>query len=666
MCGIYGVIQNSAINAAPLAAMSRLMRHRGPDDEGLVFATNAGVKVYGGSDSPERTLNGGLAYTPRERILPCWSSGSGGLLLGHRRLSILDLSPAGHQPMSYRSRYWITFNGEIYNYLETREELQRRGHVFATGSDTEVILAAYAEWGPDCLARFNGMFAFAIYDADAGTLFLARDRFGVKPLYLWQYQNGFAFASEIKAFSALPGWRASAQRDRVTDFLIWNVSDHTTETFFQGVEQLQAGHFILVNVRPFFASHAFEQQPKLTSKRWYTLRAREVPVNDAAVQFYEALSRSIELRLRSDVPVGSCLSGGLDSSSIVCLAAQQLRRQSADPFNTFTAGSTEAAFDERKYAEAVITSSGTRAHFVVPEANGFLDELDRLIWHQDEPFPTSSIYAQWCVFRAAREQGTTVMLDGQGADEILGGYRGYFGAYLAGLARKGNVGQWLREARSMRREIGFSYVRSLGYTLAYAAPSTLRFLGRFENRGYSDRSWIRPTHHQGFERDPLHSAGGRTGSMRAMSLAQIHATNLPMLLHWEDRNSMAFSVEARVPFLDYNVVELALSLPDTAKIGGGVTKQVLRQAMRGIVPDAVLDRRDKMGFVTAEPVWMKKHQTTRFRAALEEATQVLSSLVTPNLLHGFDAVACNQAPFDHRYLRALSLASWAKQYNVSF
>ena len=666
MCGILGLLQPSPIDATELLAMSRSSRHRGPDDEGFLVAGCGTASIFGGADTPAAVLESGLSYAPRARLGPDWRSLTGGVALAHRRLSIVDLSPHGHQPMSYRDRYWIVFNGEIYNHIELRNELSTHGHHFTSNSDTEVILAAYAQWGPGCLSRFNGMWGLAILDLLDGNLFLARDRFGVKPVY-YRIANGrLAFASEIKAFSALSDWRPKVNLPRLLDFLIWNVSDHTAETMFDGVQQLVAGHFLLLDVSDLLRGGTTWVAPEVHPQRWYVLpEDHGLPPADAAEELRAVLEDSVRLRLRADVPVGSCLSGGLDSSTVVCLMRAELSRAGVvGTLKTFTAGSKDEQFDESRYARAVIQAAQTEGHFVVPEPSGLFDEIGRLTWHQDEPFASASTFAQWSVFEAARKNSVIVMLDGQGADEALCGYRGFFGAYLAGLIREGRFATWLREVAAMRRESDFSPLRSCGYTLAYLQPGLLGLLGRFDNRAYSDHGWLRPAHRAAFAEDPVAKLGGRAGSVRDMSTAQITATNLPMLLHWEDRNSMAFSVEARVPFLDYRVVELSLRMADSDKLGGGIAKAVLRKSMRGTVPDVVLNRRDKMGFVTAEPLWMKRDLATRFRRELAIARELLDSIVDPGILNRFDAMIAGRLAFDHRYFRTISAGTWIKQFGA--
>ena len=668
MCAIFGLIQNFPFSASELASMSRLMRHRGPDDEGFAIFENVGeVQLYGGIDTPKEIQpETKTPWFPHQSLPRDSSITRGGLAIGHRRLSILDLSPNGHQPMSSSDgRYWITFNGEVYNYVELREELKTIGHRFKTESDTEVILAAFSEWQEDCLARFNGMWALAIFDRKKNSLFLARDRFGVKPLYYWQKDKRFAFASEIKAFTALQGWRGRADTERLLDFLVWNILDHSDRTMFDCVKQLPAGHHVTLDLKGLFNSGS---NVEFKPKRWYSLpkESSKLSHKEAIDGLKVHLTNAVKLRLRADVPVGSCLSGGLDSSAIVCLMGEILGLPEirTSELHTFTARSHDEAFDEFKYAQAVIDRAKTTANTTVPEPHGLFEDLDNLTWHQDEPFVSTSIFAQWCVFRLAKMTGIKVMLDGQGADEILGGYRGYFGAHLAGLFKKGAAASWLREITALQKEIGFSPLRSIGYTLAYLAPSLINTLGRFDGRAYGDRKWLSEKTRREYSADPLLRSGKRPNTVHEMSISQITATNLPMLLHWEDRNSMAHSVEARVPFLDYRVVEHCLSIADSEKVGGGISKLALREAMRTKVPDSILDRRDKMGFVTAETHWVRRDEPKRFRKELLRAVEVMPTLLSNDLVKQFDEVLSNRRPFDHRYWRAISAASCVRNFNL--
>ena len=666
MCGIFGIVQVAPLNAQDLRSMSHLLRHRGPDDEGFLVAKGRHVDLYGGQDTPEAVYATKSPYQPLGALPEDLGSEQGCLVLGHRRLSIIDLSPAGHQPMSYLDRYWLVYNGEIYNYLELQEELRGSRYVFQSHSDSEVILAAYDKWGPDCVHRFNGMWSIAIFDRLKQTLFLTRDRFGVKPLYLWTTPGRLAFASEIKAFTGLQGWKAVGNLPRILDYAVWGCTDLGKETLFKGVFQFPAGHRVLVRIADLIKGIARQEPFEFRSERWYwpaecTFASEAEAVRALRDLFVDA----VRLRLRADVAVGSCLSGGLDSSSIVSVM-QSLLDQSgvSGKQQTFTASSSEAPFDETRFAQAVVDHTGVRSNFTTPELGRLFKDLESLVWAQDEPFASTSIFAQWCVFHLARERNVSVMLDGQGADEILCGYRGFIGAHLAELFRGGKMWLLVKEISALRREIGFSPARSVGYMLSYLAPRILRLLGRFDDRAFSEKDWIGPDHRDAFDRNPIVEAGGRPSSVRAMSLAQLEATNLPMLLRWEDRNSMACSIEARTPFLDYRLVEACLGMSSQYKIGGGVTKGVLRKAMRGLVPDIVLDRRDKMGFVTAENVWVKQSPEP-FRLAIQMAFDRFPGLYDASLLEKFDEVVAGKKAFDHRYWRAINLGYWARAFDVS-
>lgn len=664
MCGIFGTI-GAGISSGEALAASALIRHRGPDDEGFLIVSRQSVVPYAGPDTPPDVLAREGTSAPGEILSSDRIFDDAFLMLGHRRLSIVDLSSAGHQPMARESRYWMVYNGEIYNYRELRVELEASGDVFFSDSDSEVILAAYARWGASCLDRCNGMWALAIYDRQEQTLFLARDRFGIKPLYLWNNGQTLHFSSEIKTFTASSNWRPRARTHRVLQFLVWNITDQDETTFFADVIQIPAGHYCLLDISGLANGKGLESVTGLDPICWYELQCGSALAEEEASRAVRTvLEDSVRLHLRADVVVGSCLSGGLDSSAIVCLMSEQLRGSDAPAVRTITARSLDAEFDEGRYARAVVEATGAIATEVTPGPEGLFEELDRLVWHQDEPFVSTSIYAQWTVFKTASEQGVTVMLDGQGADEVFGGYRGFFGAALAGHVRRRAFGAWLVDVRALRLTAGFSLLRSVGYTLAYLFPGAARLIGKFDNRSFSDLSWIAEAHRAACSDDPSLRHGARATSVTGMSMAQIKATNLPMLLHWEDRNSMAHSIEARVPFLDHRVVEMGLGLPDSEKVHRGVSKTVVRHAMQGIVPSPVLDRRDKMGFLTAEPLWVKRDMGVRFRAEIVDAIATLPNILAPKLLEQFDEVVAGKRAFDYRYWRAIVLARWVKLFGV--
>ncbi len=576
MCGIAGILSREPSAMDELAEMTRRIAHRGPDGEGFLYAGRTGPA----------------------RLTHRWPYGEGlvaNLALSHRRLAIIDTSEGGFQPMSTPDRrLWIAYNGEIYNYLELRRELEALGERFRSDSDTEIVLRAFSLWGTRCFERFNGMWAIAIWDDHSKTLTLSRDRFGVKPLYWGGDAARLVFGSEIKALLAPGLLRARINWESVGAYLRLSLVDHSTQTFFDGISAFPPGHFAVVGL---------DAPSRIEPVRFWSLEpdrgAQSLSYTQAAAHFAELLESSVALRLRSDVPVGSCLSGGLDSSSIVCVV-DRLRRAPADgrgehAFHTFTAGNEDASVDERDFANVVNRATGCTSHLTVPSCDGLLADLDRLVWHQDEPFTTASIYAQWCVMRAAREASVPVLLDGQGADECLCGYRKYYAFRLIGLLSAGRPGAAMREFASLlaRGDSGLLRLRGAGRYLPRrlrraASPTTAMLRGALRDA------------HDGVRIDI-----GVASDIRSRQIADLTAFSLPSLLRYEDRNSMAWSIESRVPFLDYRLVSFVLGLPDDYKLRGGRTKAVLRDAMAGTVPAAILDRRDKVGFETAQDRWMR-------------------------------------------------------------
>ncbi|MFN9279798.1 MAG: asparagine synthase (glutamine-hydrolyzing) [Betaproteobacteria bacterium] len=642
MCGIAALIRPPGAPAAICVAdMAATVAHRGPDGQGAqTFAPAAGASWHAASDGP--------------------------LGLAHTRLSIVDLSASGHQPMTLANgRWWITYNGEIYNHQALREELQVLGHAFRSRSDTEVLLAAWAQWGPQCLARLNGIFAFVLLDLKEGRVWAVRDRFGVKPLYWWQGPDStIALASEIKQFTVLPGWSARMQPQRAYDFLAWNVIDHTPHTLFQGVHQLRGGELLSADLA------ALQRGATPVVSRWYTLRpdsqAAKLDRTESAQRFRVLLTDSVRLQLQADVDVGSCLSGGLDSSSVVCVARQLLAvhggQQSRQ--HVFSARADVARYDEGHFIEAVVAATGVQPHAVVPQPEALFALLPDLAWHQDEPYGSTSAYAQWQVFALARGAGVKVLLDGQGADEALGGYHGFFGPRLADLARRGRWLQVAREVRALQRLHRIGPLQSLARLADPLLPDVLRQrLRAAAHRPSAQVAWLDHGRLGAVPADPFATQGARQPTVRALSQAQLLSTNLPMLLHCEDRNSMAHGVEARVPFLDHRLVEFALGLDDAHKVSDGITKRVLRDAMAGVLPETVRQRHDKLGFVTPEEVWVRR-DPGQFRQALGRAVEQSQGVLRPQLLQSFDAMLEGRQAFGFEWWRAIAFGAWMDRFSV--
>jgi asparagine synthase (glutamine-hydrolysing) len=571
--------------------------------------------------------------------------------------------------MSYRGRLWIVFNGEIYNYRELRESLERLGHIFVTLSDTEVVLAAYSQWGAGCLSRFIGMWAFAIYDTEAQTLFLARDRFGIKPLYYSFLSDGFfVFGSEIKQFKALPVWQARLNGQRAYDFLAWSTTDHTHETMFQGVFQVSPGSAGTFQLGRLLAGQAGTSLDMYT---WYKLSVTpyEGDFASAVREFRDRFTDSVALHLRSDVPIGSCLSGGLDSSSIVCVTKElQCRENTHFRQLTFTASAEASRVDETNWARIAAEAAGAEQHTVCPTFAEMFPTIAKLVWHQDEPSGGPSVYAQWRVFELAARFGMKVMLDGQGSDEQLLGYHAAFSPYFCSLLRRGQLVQLAREFSAAKRLFGYSAFWSLQMLLDSLLPSGLwQFARRHAGRTQNRPSWLNTVGLNARADHPLgHLQRNSTDAVTQYSITELCAGHLQMLLHSEDRASMAHSIEARVPFVEHRLVEFVVSLPDNFKLYECTTKFVMREAMKGLLPEPIRQRRDKIGFATADKEWLiERHSAElikRTADAIESARGLLNASALPNVQRMIEKREhYSQAPW-----RMIFFGEWVERFEVAF
>lgn len=665
MCGIGAIIDLSgSVDTIPaIRDMMSLVRHRGPDDEGYAFLSGptAQYAFVGGADTPQECFTAALPYSPTGHIQKTDRS-SARIALGHRRLSIIDLSPAGHQPMcTADGKFAIIYNGEIYNHLELRSDLEHLGHRFLTHSDTEVILHAYREWDRDCLRRFNGMFAFIIIDRQRGRLFATRDRFGVKPLYYWHSPKGFlAFASEIKQFTVLPGWNAVMNGQRVYDYLNWGLSDHTEETCFAGVSQLRGGEYI------------DEPLERLTRtfpvQRWYQLAPEpfQGSLDEAALRLNELFTDSVRLRMRSDVPIGTGLSGGLDSSSIVCTVNTLLRAQDAHALQkTFSSCSEVKRFDERDFIDIVVKHTGVDARYIYPSLPDLFTQLPMITWHQDEPFLSTSIYAEWSIFQLVRSAGVKVTLDGHGSDELLAGYHSFFAPHFAGLLRSFRLLKLAHELSAARRIHGYTFARAARMMIKMILPEIINQpLKRVVGSSATDSPWLNLSLLGAQDRDSFSHSGMKTTSVNYYSRVQLTSTSLPVQLHWCDRDSMAHSIESRAPFLDYRVVEFISSLPPEYKLSNGTTKLVLRHAMLGVLPEAIRMRMDKMGFVTPEEMWIRETDPMLFRNSVIHAVNRSEGLINPVVIHDVDRFLAGQAVPALSIWRLINFAAWMERFSV--
>lgn len=634
MCGIAGIISSEGLDPKVLMSMTHLVKHRGPDGYGFVFFGS-------GRDSPHEVIH-------NEDRLPSLQNPTVGL--GHRRLAILDLSALGNQPMQTEDGVlWITYNGEIYNYLEIRQELKGLGHSFKTGTDTEVILHAYQEWGSECLSRFNGMWSFALWDRLRQRLFCSRDRFGVKPFYYYVGKNCFLFGSEIKQILQWPEVRRVANDRVVFHYLEQGLLDHSVQTFFEEVYQLPGGHFLTLDVAtgsPVMQIHRYWELP--IAQNNYMSDA------EACEQFLAKFTRSVTLRMRSDVPVGSCLSGGLDSSSVVCLATRMVP---SDNFHTFSSCFEDRVFDEREYIAEVVTATHVKSHLVFPTPQQFWQSFERLIWHQDEPVGGLGIYAQWCVMEAARREGIPVLLDGQGGDETLCGYQKFYYIYLWHLLKSGRP-RFLSEALWWFSNGTRSY--STWADVGRYLPGFLTRSSSLTGRVCHPEFRLR---HQG---QLINLRAGE--SLAERQKADLILYSVPALLHYEDRNSMAHSIEAREPCLDYELCEFMLSCKPSLKLRQGWSKWILRQTLRDILPENIRLRRTKLGFDTPQAKWMRYDLREAIKSEIASSgLQMKRFLVAEKVLHEFTKFSGGHfgSTSDSALFRVLNLELWARTYKVS-
>ncbi len=576
-----------------------------------------------------------------------WISSNGRVGFGHRRLSIIDLSEAGAQPMHYMERYTITYNGEIYNYLEVKQALEKQGYHFKSSCDTEVILAAYACYGKNCLQHFDGMFAFAIWDELEQKLFCARDRFGEKPFYLFTDQTQLVFASEIKALHAAGIGKAINNSMLLNYLTIGFTSDPSdpSATFFNDIKKLPAAHCMEIDVK----------QQQLHIHQWQywdidkeaQLELKEEEYIDRFAQLFET---SIQRRLRSDVAIGSSLSGGLDSSSIVAVINNIIG--DATRQKTFSAVFPGFEKDESLYINKVVQQFKVDNYTVTPTALGFADDFQKLVHHQDEPFQSSSIYAQYKVYELAKQHDVTVILDGQGADEILAGYNKYYHWYWQELVRKED---W-KKAKHEQKAAANNGVRAewswKNYVAAYMPTLTARQLEKKANAQQASLEFM----HQDFieqYRDKSSVQKPVVEKLNDILYFNTMQQGLEELLRYADRNSMAHSREVRLPFLNHELVQFVFSAPSSMKINKGFTKYLLRLVMDTVLPQPIVWRKDKVGYEPPQQQWMQQQPVVDIIMQSREKL-VQQGVLDKRVLHEpIRAHAAHDAGnFDWRYLSA--------------
>ena len=592
MCGILGIVDfnNNSVDLKNFNKSLELLKHRGPDDEGYLLFNKNNNKIVscGGQDSTIKNI-------PK---IDQFLTGKFNIVFGHRRLSIIDLSDAAHQPMvSNCGKYWIVFNGEIYNYIELKRELIKKGHRFFSSSDTEVILAAYEQWGKNMLKKFIGMFAFAILDLKQNTILLCRDFFGIKPLY-YAFLNGLlAFSSEISSLLHLTGIQRRPNPFQLYRYLRFGLIDGEKETLFKGINEVQAAHYLETGL----------SNKSINYERYWNLNLNnkiDITFKEASGHLNKLFQNSIDLHLRSDVSLGTCISGGLDSTSILMMMNNN--NSCIKPINCFSFITDDPILSEERF----VNIAGNVSQSIINKVHVSPDELaydfETLVRAQELPFGSTSIYAQYRVFQEAKKHGITVMLDGQGSDEIFGGYYNFLGARIAGLFASG---QFINAARiltntpnNMKQHFYHMLIASLGRLLNDSYSPLLRQLvGESFWPSWICRDWFE-------ERDvfPTERLRGKgKDSLREEMVYSIFNLSLPQLLRYEDRNSMNFSIESRVPFCVKEIAEFSLGLPDEFLISkNGITKHILKHMLKEIVPVEIINR-EKVGFGTPEKSWLK-------------------------------------------------------------
>ena len=588
MCGISGIINknNKSVEELLILQMTDIIAHRGPDSSGSYLYKN--------------------------------------IAFGHRRLSILDLSSSGHQPMKYLDDLVITYNGEIYNFIEIREELIQKGYIFDSNSDTEVILKAYHCWGKTCVNYFNGMWSFSILDIKQKIVFCSRDRFGVKPFYYIENNDLFSFGSEISQL--LPFLPNRILNKKVAlDYLISGIEECSNETFFKDIYLLKGGHNLVFDLK----TNSYEIE------RYYNLKLSDQK-NTSVDDYIQELKRSITLRLRSDVKVGTCLSGGIDSSTISSFASK-IYQNSNEKFMAIHAKSSEYKTDESEFAKIVSKIANINLNFVEPSYSDFKSNILSIIKIQQEPFGSLSIIMQYFVFKKAKELGCIVMLDGQGGDETLLGYERYYPAIVKSKKGIAKLKALLQSSKNSR----LSLIDTIKYQY-YFSNYKLR-LKRLKYKNSFYKSEIINE----YESEELRIISESYNDISILQKNEIESSQLPHLLKYEDRNSMANSIESRLPFLDYKLVELSLNTNNSLKIKDGWTKFILRKAAETILPKEIVWRKAKLGFNAPEKTWTKEFEN-----------EMIKEIQQSEILNNF-------IDFKKLYFKNLDLRTKWRLYNFS-
>lgn len=663
MCSIGGIFDNNGLNSKVVLYLNQSVKHRGPDDEGYTIFNRRHVVCCAGDDTTKQ--NGGdVSYFPNQHVSD-YNLKEFKFALCQRRLSIVDLTSNGHQPMSYdNGQLWIAFNGEIYNYKELRDILYGKGFQFKTSSDTEVILAAYQFWGEACVNYLHGMWAFVICDLKKSKLFISRDRFGIKPFYYTKTGSTFTFGSEIKQL--LSNHESIGESETIFSYLSVGIKDYSQKTMYKGILQLEAGSNMTVEISNDFQINT----ESIKISKWYKLQNegyKNISFSEATERFKELFYDSVSKHFVSEVNIGSCLSGGLDSSSIVAAVSGLMNsgRFGGEQLS-FSARSQNAEIDEGKWMQKVYDAyPNIKPNYVYPDETELLEILPKITWHQDEPFQSTSVFAQWKVFELAKQNNIKVMIDGQGSDEYLCGYDKFIAPFLIETYSKVGFKALLEEVDSLRDNRGISSLVAMKYVINNVLPHSLKNrLRKALNYSSLKPTWMETdfcnTNAQKIDSDIFNSFN----SVESISENLLFKTNLPLLLHCEDRNSMAHSIEARVPFLDHKLVEFGYNLPIEFKIKDGFSKYVLRKSMDGVIPNQIAFRKDKVGFATAEKIWVKEVLKKSFIETIREGVESQDGIINKQILVLFDEFLKGKNNYQPFFFRVYNYYQWKKIFNI--
>lgn len=595
MCGICGWFNRyNKIDGKILVAMNQIGKHRGPDDEGYSIVSCDGIKHFLGDDS----IN-----LPYMKIQSVDDDLVGFLGLGHRRLSIIDLSSSGHQPMdSVDGKLCITYNGEIYNYVEVREELKEKGYTFRSTSDTEVILAAYTEWGEECVVHFNGMWAFAIWDSVKKRIFCSRDRLGAKPFHYYVDNDNFVFGSELKQVIQNPIVPRLMNEDYLSIFMLLSLSDYSDETLIKDIKSLRGGYNLI-----FSLPNDEHDKPVLNVYRYWDIDTKVDKQEGAIAKTFRNHDYAVRIRLRSDVPIGIMLSGGLDSSVLVTEISEILEKKGIkrESINTYTSCYEKfAEGDEKSFAQIVNKYCGTKENLVYPDEQDTFSVFKDMIWHMEG---LAEFYSMggFLTLREVAKYGNKVIINGQGADETMFGYERYYVWYLKNILRQCGLVAYLKEMHRITSNSRLGLRELIEYSLYFGNARIRRYRCRRRMKPYVTNRII-----DCFDNNRSVDKFLEFQSLEDMQYNELRGTQLTHILRMDDRNYMAFSMESRVPFIDYRYVESAVSIPEEMKIKDGFTKYLMRKYIEGKLPDEVVWRKNKMGWPSPRDRWIERLNKT--------------------------------------------------------